>query len=138
MKRCLPLPVLLLVLVVLGGCVERRFVIRSDPPGATVWLDGKRAGTTPYIREFVHYGGRSIVVEKNGYKTIKVLEEVNAPFYQIFPFELIAEGLIPWTITDERVFDYTLEPQEPAAPDELLRRAEGFRNEALEETEPED
>ena len=41
------------VLATAGGCVERRMTIRSNPPGALVYVDDYEIGITPGL-DFVH------------------------------------------------------------------------------------
>jgi len=42
--------------LLLPGCVERKLLIRSDPPGAVVLVNGAHAGTTPTEIVFQNYG----------------------------------------------------------------------------------
>ena len=44
----------------LSGCVERRYTIRTDPPGALVIVNGEEIGPTPVSRSFIYYGDRKI------------------------------------------------------------------------------
>jgi hypothetical protein len=37
----------LLTLLAVAGCVQRRMTIRSNPPGALVYVDDYQIGTTP-------------------------------------------------------------------------------------------
>ena len=41
-----------------AGCVERFLAIHSDPPGAAVYLDGEKVGTTPCEVTYTWYGTR--------------------------------------------------------------------------------
>ena len=43
-------------LATISGCVDRRFVIESDPPGAIVYLNDKWVGPTPVDQSFTYYG----------------------------------------------------------------------------------
>ena len=52
---------------VLSGCVERRYTIRSDPPGATVVVNGEEIGPSPASKSFVYYGDRKITMILDGY-----------------------------------------------------------------------
>lgn len=126
----------LLLLLVLAGCVERVLAIRSDPPGAEVTLDGKEAGITPLEIKFDWYGGREIILRKPGYRSVHVIEEIGAPWYQIFPLDFVTDVLIPFRIRDERVLEYQLEREPAPVPAEELReRADEFKKK-LEGTPP--
>ncbi len=117
-----------------AGCVERVLVIRSDPPGARVSVDGKASGETPVEIPFVWYGTREIVLEKNGYLSREVLEPVRAPWWQVFPFDFITDVLLPIPLRDVHELEYTLEPFLPARKgfEETRKRAEEFRKRAHE------
>lgn len=106
------------------GCVERWILIRSDPPGALVYLDGREAGTTPARIPFSFYGGHEILLRKPGnppepgYRSMAEMIRVRAPWYQYFPIDFFAENLWPGTIADEHVFAYALEPLPEPGPDD--------------------
>ena len=55
----------LLSLAALAGCVERRFVIESDPPGALVLMNGQQLGATPVDGHFVYYGRYHFTLAEN-------------------------------------------------------------------------
>ena len=131
----MPLRLLLAALVLASsGCVERVLVIRTDPPGARVFVDGKASGETPVEIPFVCYGEREIVLEKNGYLSREVLESVRAPWWQVFPFDFITDVLLPIPLRDVHKLEYTLEPFLPARRgfEETKKRAEEFRKKAHE------
>ena len=44
-----------------SGCVERRLTIRSNPPGALVYVDDYTIGVTPVSTSFIYYGTRKFV-----------------------------------------------------------------------------
>ncbi len=50
--------------VILGGQIS----VKSIPDGATIWLDGRDAGTTPQELTNISAGGHEIVLRKKGYK----------------------------------------------------------------------
>ena len=117
----------------LSGCVDRVLQIRSEPPGATVSIHGVDVGVTPLDHEFDFYGSHGIVVRKNGYRSVRVVEELEAPWYEHFPLDFFAENIVPWTMRDEHRVDVTLEMTEPDPENELSdveQRAEEARGEA--------
>jgi hypothetical protein len=118
----------LLALALLStGCVRRRLTVRTFPPGAQVFVDDQEIGTTPCSTSFVYYGTRSITVIKDGYRTEKIYQKLNAPWYQIPPLDFVTETLLPREIRDERVVDIQLVPQEIVPQAQLLERANLLR-----------
>ncbi len=117
-------------LALLTGCVDRRFVINTDPPGAVVMVNGEERGATPADDHFVYYGRYHFTIFKDGYQTMQVDQEIPAPWYQYFPIDFFAENLWPWRITDVRRFDYHLEPLAQPRSDLLLNPAQNLRTKA--------
>ena len=109
------------------GCVRRRMTIRSNPPGAQVYVDDYPIGKTPVSAPFTFYGTRKIRLVRDGYETLNVKQRFPAPWYQITPIDLIADNLWPWEVRDERVVDFQLVPQKIVPTDQLLTRAENLR-----------
>ena len=118
---------LALVCLCQTGCVQRRLTIRSNPPGALVYVDNHEIGVTPVATDFIYYGTRQIRLVKDGYETLTVLQGVPAPWYQFFPIDFFAENVVPGEIRDERVLDFNLTPQIIVQGDQLLERAEELR-----------
>ena len=119
--------VAVLLCAVCPGCLHRRMTIRSNPPGAQVYIDGYEIGTTPCSTSFVYYGTRNIRLERDGYETLHVKQYIPPPWYQIPPLDFFAENLTPGEIRDERTLSYTLQPQLIVPTDQLLTRAEELR-----------
>ena len=111
----------------LSGCVERRYTIRTDPPGALVIANGEPIGTTPVSRSFTFYGDRSFRIIKEGYETKDVIEKFSAPWYDNYLTEFFTENLNPYTFRDEVEFNYKLDPARPADTNDVLSRAEATR-----------
>jgi hypothetical protein len=111
----------------LSGCVERRYTIRTDPPGALVIANGEPIGTTPVSKSFTFYGDRTFRIVKEGYETKDVIEKFRAPWYDNVLTEFFTENLNPYTFRDEVEFNYKLTPARPADTGDLLRRAEATR-----------
>ena len=87
------------------GCVYRRMTVRSDPPGARVFVDGQDIGFTPCAVDFTYYGTREIMLVKDGYETLTVLQKVPAPWYQYPVIEFFADNLWPQKVTDRHCFN---------------------------------
>lgn len=108
------------------GCVERRMTVRSNPPGALVYIDREEVGVTPVSRSFVHYGTRRIKLVKEGYETLEVKQRVWEPVYDFILWELITE-VMPYRFRDEREFSYEMKKREEPDPDALVERASRMR-----------
>jgi len=100
----------LLAGLLLAGCVERRMSVVTEPAGAKVYVDGDEVGTSPVSVPFTHYGTREVHViypneaqEGNapGYQSQRRHVDLRPPFYEIMPFDLIAEALYPGTLVDD-------------------------------------
>jgi hypothetical protein len=109
------------------GCVQRRFLVRSNPPGARVFVDDYEIGTTPIATDFVYYGTRKIRLVKDGYETLTVLQPMPAPWYEYPVLDFISENVVLNKIHDDRVLDYQLQPQLMVPEDQLRARAEELR-----------
>lgn len=121
-----------IVAVGLGsGCVSRRMMVYSDPPGALVVLEGREIGYTPCAVDFLYYGTRELTLIKDGYETKQVLQKVPAPWYQWPVIEFFADNFAFHTITDRQAFHYQLEPRRVMLNEDILNRAEQLRSEAL-------
>ncbi|MCE9638492.1 MAG: PEGA domain-containing protein [Planctomycetes bacterium] len=102
------------VALVVGGCVERKLVIRSDPPGAIVSLeDTVLDQRTPLELPFDWDGVRRVTLQAPGYRTLQTTAAIDARWYDWFPLDAFAQFLYPGTIRDMRMFDFTLEPYHP-------------------------
>jgi hypothetical protein len=110
-----------------SGCMDKMLTVRSDPPGALVFLNGVEAGRTPVTRDFVWYGTYDVAMRKPGYQTLRAHSKVIAPWWGWVPFDLLAE-LAPLRFRDEQTLRYTLKPETAAAsdPQQMLNRAEAL------------
>jgi hypothetical protein len=117
------------------GCVRRRLTVRSDPPGALVYVDDQEIGTTPVSTPFTYYGTRKFRLVKDGYETVTIRQRFQRPWYQWPVVEFVAENLVPREIRDERMVDFQLQPQRIVPMEELLDRADELRT-GTRETQP--
>jgi hypothetical protein len=111
------------------GCVQRRMTIRSNPPGAMVYIDNQEIGTTPVSTGFVYYGTRQFRLVKEGYETLTESRTLPSPWYQFIPLDFVSENLVPGEIRDHHTLDFQLVPQRVVPTEELLGRAELLRQE---------
>jgi hypothetical protein len=104
--------------------------VKSNPVGATVYLDGKDIGRTPLSTNFDHYGKREFRLVKQGYETKTELRAVRAPWYQWVGLDFVSEVLLPGKLTDHKYYEFELQPEKIEPRSEIVGRAEGFRQTA--------
>jgi hypothetical protein len=105
--------------------------VRTQPPGAQVFVDDQEIGTTPCSSSFVYYGTRKVTLIKDGYRTETLYQKLNPPWYQIPPLDFASENLLVQELRDERIVDVQMVPQEIVPQARLLERASALRNGAL-------
>ena len=74
-----------------AGCVRRQLTIRTEPPGATVFINEEKRGVTPYSFDFVWYGRYRISLKRDGYERLDTNELIKAPWYVWVPVDLFSE-----------------------------------------------
>lgn len=121
---------LLTLLCATSGCVQRRLLVRTNPPGATVYVDNVEIGKSPTAVNYTYYGTRQIRIEREGYETIDEFVRMRPPFYEIPPLDFVSETMVPVTIVDGRTLDYTLRPETLVPREQLFDRANGLRGAA--------
>jgi hypothetical protein len=103
-------PLLLALSLALPGCVERTFVIRSEPEGARVRMNGVLQGVTPLEIPFDHYGTVRLEAEPMDldgdgfaeYAGVSTPFALDAPWYQWFPLDFFSDNLWPGTLRVRR------------------------------------
>jgi hypothetical protein len=113
--------------VCLAGCVTRRMTVRTNVPGAQVYVDNYEIGRTPASTDFTYYGTRNIRIVKDGFETLTVQQQIAPKWYQIPGIDFLAENVWPFEVRDERQFAYNLQPQYVVPTDALVGRAEELR-----------
>jgi hypothetical protein len=112
-----------------SGCVERRFVITSNPPGATVYREGMELGVTPVDDPFVYYGTREYKLVLDGFELLTVKQPAPPPWYEIPPLDFLAENAWPFKIRDvRRPEPYQLQLLQTPNPNQVLDRAQQLRS----------
>ena len=135
MNRLLSLlSLLLLLLLPQAGCVKRSLLIKSDPPGATAFINDREVGPTPVTVPFYHYGHREVRLEMDGRETLTEDVQIKAPIYQIWPIDFFYDVLSPKTYYDRRQVSFTLEPRQPVDEEKLLERGNDIRQEMIRQT----
>ena len=114
-----------------SGCVERLLQVRTDPPGARVFVNGQEVGETPVDHSFGFYGTVGVVVRHDGYRSERVVKKLEAPWYEHFPIDFFAENVLPWTVRDHHLVEVKLipltDPEGEEARKALLRRVNEAR-----------
>lgn len=111
-----------------AGCVERRFTIYSEPPGALVYFNGNYLGTTPVDGSLIYYGKQQFTLIKEGYETLDVVQPYPPVWYDFPGLDFIAENIWPFKLRDVRKFSYTMRPLQSIPPDDVRTRAEELRS----------
>jgi hypothetical protein len=134
--RRLAASMVLVAVAVCSGCVERRYTLRTEPPGALAIVNGEEIGPTPVSRSYYYYGDREITFLLDGYETKTVIQPVNAPWWDNLATEFFSENLLPFTLRDEREFKYQLTRASSPRANDLRDRAEQLRAEARAQPKP--
>ena len=119
------------IVALLPGCVERRFRVESNPPGAAVYVNNIPYGPTPVDIPFLYYGKYDITLFKDGFQTRTIKQEVSTPWYQYAPLDLLSENVWPLQITDIRPLCYDLEPYAQPNLDQIKADAEELRRRGM-------
>jgi hypothetical protein len=127
--RALLLPLLALALLFSTGCVERKFLVVSNPSGAAVLINNVPLNTyTPADGSFLYTGDYNITIIADNYERLDVRQPVPAKWYEYPGLDFIFENLVPWTIHDDRVFGpYNLKPLLIPTAEDVAQRAELLR-----------
>lgn len=112
----------------LAGCITRHYVIETRPSNARVVINGEDAGRSPIVRPFMHYGTSEFIISHEGHQRLKVWQEIEPPWYQIFPIDFVVEMIWPWQVEELEVFVYELEPVGDLDSAGLLERAEEMKD----------
>jgi hypothetical protein len=111
----------------LAGCVDRRFVVTTNVPGAQVFWDGKPLGPSPVDSEFEYAGNYEFTALAPGYEPLREKVRFAPKWYMYPPFDLIAETLYPGRIEDVRRVTLNLVPKRQLTDEQLLAQANVLR-----------
>jgi hypothetical protein len=118
------------LLVGAAGCVERKLTINTDPAGAQVFLNDEEIGVSPVTASFNWYGDYNITIRKQGCETLQTHRKLQAPWYDLFPFDFLTQILYPGRIVDSYEWSFDLKPQKEIGRDELIKDAEQIKVQA--------
>jgi hypothetical protein len=122
--------VLVLLAVAGTGCVERRFVIETNVPGAQVYVNNRPVGPGPADARWEYTGVYEFRAVAQGYEPLKQRERVSAKVWDYPPLDFFFENLWPFHIEDVRRYRLELQPAAQVRTDELLDAANGLREQA--------
>jgi hypothetical protein len=127
MKRNAVLGALLLATALTTGCVDRKFVVTSEPLNAAVYVNGNYIGQTPVDYPFIYYGKYEFRIVKDGYETLVERKQIAAPWYEIPPLDFVSDIFFPYEIRDVRRIHYALAERVPPRETDVLQRATNLR-----------
>lgn len=125
-SRLFPLSILV-AFVAAVGCVDRRFVVETNVPGAQVTVDGVPIGPSPADAEWEYAGNKRFRAVAPGYEPLDQVVNFRPKWYNYPPFDFFAEVLWPLRIEDVRRVRLTLQPRQPVNRDALLQSADQLR-----------
>ena len=125
--RTLPRLTLFAALTLLAGCVERRFVVETNVPGAQVYVNEVPVGPSPADARWDYAGKYQFRVVAQGFEPLERVERVRAKWYDYPPLDFVFETLWPFHIEDVRRYHFDLAPATQIRTDELLDSANNLR-----------
>lgn len=119
----------LAVLAAAGGCVERRFVVQTNAPGAQVYVNNQPAGPSPADVRWDYTGTYEFRAVAQGYEPLVERIKVRPKWYEYPGLDFFFEAVYPFHIEDVRRISLELKPSQTVRTDELLDAAERLREE---------
>jgi len=131
-----PAPALILAALLLPGCVQRTLLLKTDPPGARVLVNGVPMGVAPIEVPFLHYGtvrveAEPLDVDDDGHPDTRraiTSVDLSPPWYQWPIIDFFSDNLWPWTVVDLHeeviVLPTGPDPDDAVEGQEELRRLE--------------
>lgn len=107
--RAAVLLTLLALLTSSTGCVRSKVLVTTDPPDASVTMNGVNLGKTPLEEPFTWYWYYDFIAEKEGYKQEGVRKRFHAPPWLWPGFDLLMEAM-PFYVNDTKKVHIVLEP----------------------------
>ena len=113
--------------LLLGGCVERKLTINTEPQEAVVILNDEEIGVSPVTVSFNWYGDYNVTIRKEGFETLKTHRELKGPWYDKFPFDFFAQILSPKRIVDSYDWTFELAPKQQIDREKLIQNAQELK-----------
>ena len=129
--RTLRLSVLFGLLLCALGCVDRRFVVTTNVPGAQIYKDGQPVGASPADGRWEYAGYYNFTAVAPGYEPTVKRIRFKPRWFEYPPLDFFAEVLYPFRIEDVRSVELELYPVRPVNQDQLIGEAETLRSRGL-------
>lgn len=110
------------------GCIDRRFVVETNVPGAQVFVNGNPVGPSPADTGWEYPGRYEFRIVAPGYEPLTQCRLVKARWYDYAPFDFMLGVLWPFHVEDVRRFQFELSPARQVNAAEVEARAEEMRN----------
>ena len=120
-----------IALAVSVGCVDRRFVVTSNVPGAHITVDGEAIGPTPADAAYTYAGKREFRATAPGYDSLVEIVNFEPKWFDIPGLDLFAEVFWPFQIQDVRRVNLLLQPIRAIPVEQIQSDAEGLRARGL-------
>lgn len=121
------------LILLCSGCVERQLTVKTEPSNALVVLNDEEIGVSPVTINFEWYGDYNVKITKKGYQTLQTHRAMKRPVRDRFPFDLFVGALWPRRIVDKYEWTFQLEPYRTPDRKELINSALSLKKEALAE-----
>lgn len=115
-------------IVPLVGCVDRRFVVETNTPGAQITLDGVPIGPSPTDGRWEYAGCYEFTAVAPGHEPLVQMVKFEPKWYQYPPWDFFAEVVYPFRIEDVRRVRLRLEPTRPVDQAALVGAANALRS----------
>lgn len=115
--------------VLFTGCVERQLVFETaaDYGDVEIEVDGHPVGKAPCTIYFHRYGVREWVARADGYEIASGRIDLEEPWYQYPPMDLVTEGIVPFTIVDRHRVEVAMTELSERDVSKMYGRAKAFR-----------
>lgn len=113
------------------GCVDRRFVVTTNVPGAQIYLDGEPLGPAPVDSHYEYTGLREFRAVAPDYQPLVQKVRFKPRWYDYPGLDLFAEVFWPFRIEDVRYINLNMVPAQPVHVDELNDRAAQVRQRGM-------
>ena len=110
-----------------AGCLDRRFVVETNAPGAQIAVDGKLIGPSPADSRWEYAGYYEFNAVAPGYQPLTERVLIRAKWYEYPPFDFFTEVVYPFRIEDSRHIHLQLEPARQVNQLDLIRGADSLR-----------
>jgi len=109
------------------GCVDRRFVVETNVPGAQVYVDGTPIGPSPADGWWEYAGKREMIAVAPGYESKVEMVRFKPKWYEYPGLDFFAEVVWPFRIEDVRRVKLDLEPTRTVNQVDLVSNADALR-----------